>query len=179
MGIVYASRSFKNPCKERITGIDLTLELAALAERKKFTIYLLGAAPGIGEEVAIRLKMRYPKIKIVGIYAGSPQKEDEENILGRINKTKPDLLLVAFGAPKQDKWIAHNLKKMHLSIAIGVGGTFDFIAEKVKRAPLWMQKSGLEWFFRLILEPGRWHRQLALPYFWLKIIRIKLFSKKS
>lgn len=146
---------------ERITGVDLTWELAKLAAEKGYKIFLLGAASGVAEKTAKRLKLLYPKLKIAGTYAGRP---DEPGILKRILKGKPDILLVAFGAPAQDKFI-YSLKTIYSDfglrisdlpkIAMGVGGTFDYISGMAPRAPKWMRDLGLEWLYRLILQPSR------------------------
>lgn len=137
---------------ERITGVDLTWEIAKLASQKGYRLYLLGATPGVGLKAAKRLKLLYPKLKIVGCYAGKP---DEPGIINKINNSKADILLVAFGAPKQDKFIFRNSNKLKVKIAMGVGGTFDYIAGVVPRAPVWMRKLGLEWLYRLIKQPSR------------------------
>ncbi|MFA6493259.1 MAG: WecB/TagA/CpsF family glycosyltransferase [Patescibacteria group bacterium] len=137
---------------ERLTGVDLTWELAKLASQKGYSIYLLGAASGIAEKTAKRLKLLYPALKITGTYAGTPE---EKGIIEKINNSKADILLVAFGAPKQDKFIYHNRTKLKVKLAMGVGGTFDYISETVPRAPLFLRQIGLEWLYRLVKQPKR------------------------
>jgi N-acetylglucosaminyldiphosphoundecaprenol N-acetyl-beta-D-mannosaminyltransferase len=159
----------------RITGVDLTWELAKLASENNYSIYLLGAAEGVAEKAAQQLKSFYPKLRIAGTYAGTPY---EPGIVERINNSKADILLVAFGAPKQDKFIYHNKSKLKVKIAIGVGGTFDYIAGIVPRAPKTIRKLGLEWAYRLIKQPQRFNRIItATVRFPLAVLRTKLMSK--
>lgn len=157
---------------ERLTGVDLTWELAKLASQKGYPLYLLGATSGVAVKAAKRLKMLYPKLKIAGCYAGTP---DDNEIINRINNSKADILLVAFGAPKQDKFIYKNRDKLRVKIAIGVGGTFDYISGKMPRAPEWLRNLGLEWFYRLIKQPSRFGRILnAVVVFPLRVLVYRL-----
>jgi N-acetylglucosaminyldiphosphoundecaprenol N-acetyl-beta-D-mannosaminyltransferase len=118
------------------------------------------------------LSSKYPNLQIVGTYSGSPAVEEEDEIVALVKQAGPDILFVAYGAPQQDKWIARNLEKLGVPLAMGVGGTLDFIAGVAVRAPRWVQRLGLEWLHRLCREPWRWRRMLALPRFvWLVILR--------
>lgn len=137
---------------ERITGMDLTWELAKLAAENGYSIYFLGAKPGVAALAAKRIKLIYPNLKIAGSYCGSPH---EEGIVGKINDANPDILLVAFGAPKQEKFIFAYKNELKVKVAVGVGGTFDYISGNVKRAPRWMRSLGLEWLYRLFRQPSR------------------------
>ncbi|MFA4996276.1 MAG: WecB/TagA/CpsF family glycosyltransferase [Patescibacteria group bacterium] len=160
---------FKNPLEERVTGADFTRKIAKFAANNKLRMFLLGGAPTVAERTALQLQTEIPGLKISGVYSGKA--EETNQMLEAINKSRTDILLVAFGAPKQEKWLAENLNKTKCKIGIGVGGSFDFIAGVKKRAPKWMQKSGLEWLYRLIKEPIRIKRQMALPKFlWLILI---------
>lgn len=179
IGVVWASKLIGKPLSERVTGVDTVNELARVASENGWSIYFLGAAPGVAEKAALKLLEKYPSLKIAGTYSGSPHPSEEEFICNKINNTKTEILLVAYGSPNQDLWIARNISKLNIKIAIGVGGTFDFIAGVAKRAPLWMQKIGLEWFYRLIREPYRWRRMLALPKFALKVIYNKIKNLKN
>ncbi|MFH0769811.1 MAG: WecB/TagA/CpsF family glycosyltransferase [Candidatus Peregrinibacteria bacterium] len=157
-GIVLMSRLRGQPLPGRVSGVDVSSELLRSLTREH-PVFLLGAAPGIAEKVALRMQQENPNLKIVGVYAGSPREEDSQVILAMIRASAPHLLLVAFGAPLQDLWISRHIKEMpSVRIAMGVGGTFDFLAGVRKRAPAWMQKSGLEWLFRLLREPRRIRR---------------------
>jgi N-acetylglucosaminyldiphosphoundecaprenol N-acetyl-beta-D-mannosaminyltransferase len=165
IGIVWAARILGTPLRERVAGVDTVNQFAAIAARKGFRIFLLGAAPGVAEQVAERLERENPGLKIAGKYAGSPYPSEEDDICDRILKARPDVLLVAYGPPRQDLWISRTMDRLRIPVAIGVGGTFDFIAGVIPRAPSWMQKAGLEWLFRLMQEPRRWKRMLTLPRF--------------
>lgn len=170
IGIVLASRLRGTRLRERVTGIDVVKQFAATAARRGFRMYLLGAAPGIAEIAASNLIAEFPGLQIVGTYAGSPDLDEEDAICARIRAAKPDILLVAYGSPRQDLWISRNLGKLQVPVAIGVGGTFDFLAGIAIRAPRWMQKLGIEWAHRLFREPHRWRRMLALPRYALAVI---------
>jgi N-acetylglucosaminyldiphosphoundecaprenol N-acetyl-beta-D-mannosaminyltransferase len=111
-----------------------------------------------------------PQIQIVGTYAGSPAPDEEAAIVQRVNASGADILLVAYGAPQQDKWIARNLPRLQVKMAMGVGGALDFIAGVIPRAPAWMQKYGIEWLYRLYRQPWRIRRMLRLPYFVLLVL---------
>ncbi len=153
-GIIWASRFIHTPLPERVTGTDLMVSLC----RKVLPdtpIFLLGAADGVAEMVKNRLTAKR-NIDIVGTYSGSARPHDDKKLQKIINLAKPDLLFVAFGAPKQELWISRNLPHLHsVKVAMGVGGAFDFIAGVRKRAPLWMRKTGLEWLYRLFQQPKR------------------------
>ncbi len=167
--IPIAPRFFNNPIRERIAGADFIRTIAKFAADQRLRVFLLGGAPTVAERTALQLQTEIPDLKISGVHSGKADETSE--IIGAINKSRSDILLVAFGAPKQEKWLAENLKKTKCKIGIGLGGSFDFVAGVRKRAPKWMQKSGLEWLFRLYSEPSRIKRQLALPKFiWLILI---------
>jgi N-acetylglucosaminyldiphosphoundecaprenol N-acetyl-beta-D-mannosaminyltransferase len=160
---------------ERVAGSELVYHLAGLAAEKAIPIFLLGAAPGVADAAAAVLKNHYPTLIIAGTYAGSPDPAENDAIVQRINDSAAALLFVAYGAPKQDKWIARNRENLTtVRAAIGVGGAFDFITGRSVRAPQWMQKLGIEWPHRLYHEPWRWRRMLALPQFALRIIAARL-----
>ena len=170
VGLLWAARYLGQPLPERVTGSDGVPKIAERAAREGWRLYLLGAAPGIAEKAAKVLQMRYPGLQIAGLYSGSPAPEEEDAIVERVNASDADILFVAYGAPNQDKWIARNLPRLQVSMAMGVGGTFDFIAGIVPRAPLWMQRAGLEWLFRLYLQPRRIGRMMRLPRFVLAVL---------
>ncbi|MBI4235729.1 WecB/TagA/CpsF family glycosyltransferase [Candidatus Peregrinibacteria bacterium] len=141
---------------ERVTGVDLMNEICKASTKGKYKIFLLGAGENVVEKLKKKLETKNPGINISGIYRGTPDLADEKEIIRRINTSAADILFVAFGSPKQEVWISRNLKYLKsVKLAIGVGGSFDFISGNKKRAPLWMQKTGLEWLFRLIREPKR------------------------
>lgn len=175
IGLQWAAKFLHLPIGERITGVDLTWEIAKLAAEGGYSIYLLGAKEGIAAQVAQKLKIIYPNLTIAGVYAGSPE---EEGIAAKINQTKADILLVAFGAPKQEKFIFQNRHKLTVKLAMGVGGTFDYIAGTVSRAPKWMRVIGLEWLYRLICQPKRFGRIItATIIFPLAVLRSKYTNR--
>lgn len=171
IGVVWAAKRLGHPVRERVAGSDLVGLITDRAQQAGWRIFLLGAAEGVAAQAAIKLKERYPQANIVGAYAGSPRMEDDADIAARIRSAEANVLLVAYGAPKQDKWIARNLEHTGVSVAMGIGGSLDFIVGTQKRAPRWMQRVGLEWLYRLIREPWRWRRQLALPRFVWQVLR--------
>lgn len=140
---------------DRITGVDLTWEIAKIAAEKGYSIYLLGGKKGVAEMTAQRLRYLYRNLKIAGTYAGNPE---EEGLVQKIIDSKADILLVAFGAPKQDKFIFQHKKELKVKVAMGVGGTFDYICGAIPRAPKFMRYLGLEWLYRLIRQPSRFGR---------------------
>ncbi len=173
IGVVWAARRLGHPLRERVAGSDLVGLIADRAQATGWRIFLLGAAEGVAERAAMILRECYPQANIVGAYAGSPRPEDEADIAARVRSADTDVLLVAYGAPKQDKWIDRNIQGIGAAVAIGIGGSLDFIVGKQKRAPHWIQRIGLEWLYRLIREPWRWRRQLALPRFAWAVLRHK------
>lgn len=164
-GVVWATRYLRLPAPERVTGTDMLPELARLCAQKGYRLYLLGAAPGVAEMAAERLQTLAPGLQIAGTYAGSPDPSEEDAIIERIRSAQADVLCVAYGAPAQELWIGRNLTRLHVAVAMGVGGAFDFLSGRQVRAPRLMQRAGLEWLYRLYREPRRWRRMLALPKF--------------
>jgi N-acetylglucosaminyldiphosphoundecaprenol N-acetyl-beta-D-mannosaminyltransferase len=165
IGIVWAARLRGVHLRERVAGSDLVPRLAEEAAHRGWRLFFLGAAPGVAETTARILAERCPGLQIAGCYAGSPSPEKEAEIANRILRSRADLLFVAYGAPQQDLWLSRNLAASGAAVGIGVGGSFDFISGISHRAPRWVQHVGLEWLYRLIREPKRWRRQLALPRF--------------
>jgi N-acetylglucosaminyldiphosphoundecaprenol N-acetyl-beta-D-mannosaminyltransferase len=171
VGLLWAARRLGHSLRERVAGSTLVVQIAARAAHSGWRLYFLGAAPGVAEKAAAILQTHYPGLVVAGTFAGSPALDKEETIIGRVLAAKPDVLLVAYGAPVQDVWIARNRSRLQVPVAIGVGGSLDFIAGVTKRAPMWIQRIGLEWLYRLIHEPWRWRRQLALPRFVWQVLR--------
>jgi len=176
IGLVKAARFLKTiPLPERVPGSDLVKRLAELSHKKGYRIYFLGAREGVALKAIEQLRVDYPSLNVAGYYAGSPAIGENEAIVQRILLAHPDILLVAYGAPKQDKWIIRNLGRLQIPVCIGVGGSFDFLAGTVKRAPVWMQKLNLEWLHRLLMQPWRWRRiwNAVGVFSWL-VLRSKL-----
>ena len=165
VGLMLAGRWLGRPLQERVTGSDGIYRLAAHCARRGYRPFFLGAAPGVAEIVAERLASANPGLEVVGAYAGSPRAEDTDDAIARVRAAAPDLLLVAYGVPAEERWIAQNRDRLGVPVMIGVGGAFDFVAGVARRAPVWMRRVGLEWLHRLLQEPWRWRRQGALPRF--------------
>ena len=175
IGVVIASKIVKSPLPERVAGYDLVQSTMKEAVKEGYKYYFFGSKPGISEAAAEKMRETYPGIQIVGTRNGYFKPEDEAEIIEEINASSANILLVALGAPKQEKWIEANKHLMpNVRVAIGVGGSLDVMSGNVKRAPKIFQKLGLEWFYRLLKEPTRFKRMLVLPDFLLKVI----FSKK-
>ncbi len=171
VGLLWAARRLGHPLPERVTGSDSVPMIAAEAARRGWRVYLLGAAPGVAERTAAILEARNPGLRIAGYFPGSPRDEDADDIIARIQATRPDVLFVAFGAPAQDLWIAHYRDRLGVPVMMGIGGAFDHITGVRKRAPEWVQRVNLEWLYRLVTQPWRWRRQLALPRFAWRVWR--------
>lgn len=168
MPIVWASRLMGAKLKERVSGIDLIPQLAELASRRGYGIYLLGASERSSRGAAEALKECFPDLRIVGRYSPpltALEEMDHEAILSRIERAQPDILLVAMGHPKQEKWLAMHRQRLKVPVCMGVGASLDFLAGEFARAPMWMQSAGLEWLYRAAQEPRRLaQRYLADAY---------------
>jgi len=160
--LLWISRLLGNALSERVAGADLVPSLIEVAARKKYRLFLLGATTESSNQAVCRLQRRYPELVIAGHYSppfNQLLEMDHDDIRSRIMATEPDLLFVSFGCPKQEKWVAMNYRRLGVPVTAGVGATIDFLAGTVMRAPLWMQKSGTEWMFRLAQEPRRLFRR--------------------
>jgi N-acetylglucosaminyldiphosphoundecaprenol N-acetyl-beta-D-mannosaminyltransferase len=173
-GVSLAARWLRCPLRERVTGSDSIYRLSSHCAARSYRPYYLGAAPGVADSVAAQLAAANTGLQVAGSYAGSPRVEDEDEIIARVHAARPDLLFVAYGVPAEEKWIARNRERLGVPVLIGVGGSFDFVAGVTKRAPAWMRRLGLEWLHRLVREPWRWRRQLALPRFVALVIGQRL-----
>lgn len=161
MSVVWASRLLGQPLPERVTGIDMFERLVEHAARRGLSIYLLGAREQSVRGVIDRFTAKYPDLRVAGYRNGYFDAEESEKIAGEINNSGADLLFVAMGSPAQEYWISANLAHTGVRFALGVGGSFDHLSGHARRAPLWMRRAGLEWFYRLLSEPRRlWRRYL-------------------
>ena len=159
-GLLWAAKWKKQRLPQRVTGVDTVQSLCKKLDAQH-PIFLLGGAEGIAEQAASTLMQQNPTLIVCGLYSGSPKDEEADTIINMINACQPHLLLVAYGAPQQDFWIAKHLSRMpSVKVAMGVGGTLDFLAGKVQRAPKLMQSLHIEWLWRLVKEPKRWKRIL-------------------
>ena len=169
------------PLKERVAGSDLFWELAQLSHERGVTLYFLGGAPGAAEKAAEKARERFPDVQIVGCHcpprATFESEETQKEIREKILQASPDVLLVGFGAPKQEKWILANRDALGVPVSVGVGGTFEMAGGFVKRAPRWVQRTGLEWAFRLVQDPMRLYRRYFchdLPFLAKTALRMAL-----
>lgn len=175
-GTVWAGRKLGYEVPERVAGYDLFLNLMTEAAQKKLKVFFFGSAPGVAEEAKQKCEMLYPGVSIVGCRDGYFKEEDNLAIVEEINNSGADLLFVALGAPKQEKWLAKFQDILKPSLLMGIGGSFDVVAGKMERAPKWMQDASLEWLFRLYKQPSRLGRMLVLPKFVIKVLRIKSYK---
>lgn len=164
--ILWAARFLGTPLKEKVSGSDLVPRVCELANQKGYKLFFLGGRPGAADAAKVVLGKTLFNLKGVGTYAPPFGFENDERelkkIVQMIKEAKPDILFVGLGAPKQENWIRKYYQELGVPMSMGVGVTFEFIAGIVKRAPKWMQKAGLEWFWRLCMEPGRlWKRYLV------------------
>jgi N-acetylglucosaminyldiphosphoundecaprenol N-acetyl-beta-D-mannosaminyltransferase len=172
VGLLFAARWLGRRLPERVAGSDLIYRIAERAAQRGWRIYFLGAAEGVAARAAEKLRGMYPGLKVAGTFVGSPGPEEEEAIVARVRAAQPDILLAAYGAPQQDKWIARNKERLGVPVSIGVGGAFDFVAGEARRAPMWIQRWGLEWLHRLWRQPRRARRIFtAVVLFPLAVLR--------
>lgn len=178
-GIIMGQKMTKGKVsEERIATTDLFIELLNHSNQHK--VYLLGGRKGTAEKVIENMKDKYPKVNFVGSYHGFFDKSKSECVINDINEKKPDILFIGFGCPSQEKWVNDNFEDILATNFVTCGGLFDYYSDNVKRAPLWVQKAGLEWFFRFLQEPRRLFKRYFFgnTIFLLKIIRLKMNGKK-
>lgn len=180
MPLVWAAKFLGTPLYEKVSGSDLFIKLCEIASRRKFRLFFLGGSPGDAEKAKEVLVRQNPGLLVEGVYCppfGFEKDEQErKKIVELIKAANPDILFVGLGAPKQEKWIYEHYQKTRVPVSIGIGISFSFAAGTIKRAPVWMQKVGLEWLWRLIMEPRRlWKRYLVddMMFFWL-VLKQKL-----
>lgn len=169
VGVVIASKLKKGEIKERITGIDMMLQLCQLGNDHGKKVFLYGGKPGVADQAKQKLLEQFPKLQVVGTING--YEKDQQSIIEGINRSQPDILFVALGSPAQENWITKHMDELYPVIYQGVGGSYDVISGSIKRAPVMFQKLGVEWLYRLVLEPSRLRRQVNLPKFLLKVLK--------
>lgn len=170
-GILWATKRNGEPIPAKVSGVDLAARCVALSAEKGWRIFFFGAAPGVAEEATARMLARYPGAHLVGHRNGFFKAEDEPAIVEEIRAAKPDILLVALGIPRQEKFIFQNKAALGVPVCIGVGGTLDVFSGTVKRAPVWMQNTGLEWLYRVASNPKKISKVKMLPRFALMTLR--------
>lgn len=179
--LVWISKLFGTPVKEKISGSDLVPQVCKMSADKGYTMFLLGGKDGVAEQAKVKLEHQYPEIKIVGTYAPTFGFERNQEELNKINymisEANPDILVTCFGCPKQEKFIYENIDKYNAKVSICAGATIDFLAGNVKRAPQWMSNCGLEWFYRFTQEPKRLFKRYFIDD--MKIFEILLKYKNG
>jgi N-acetylglucosaminyldiphosphoundecaprenol N-acetyl-beta-D-mannosaminyltransferase len=170
IGVVLASRLLGRPAPERVAGYDLMLKCLKQAARQNVPVFFLGARPEVLREAVAAAAIRFPGLRVAGSRDGYFQEEEEEGIANLVSSRQPGLLLVAMGVPKQEKWISRFRNMLPPCVVIGVGGSFDVLSGKARRAPHWVQRAGLEWLYRIAREPSRLKRAVDLPLFLLAVL---------
>lgn len=176
IGLIHASRIHHLGLTSRVPGIELMDRILKYSHTTRLSVYFFGGKPGTAETAAQKILEKYPNIIVKGTQSGYFTPDEESKIIDSINEAKPDILFVALGAPKQEKWIASHKKILNANIIMGVGGSLDVYAGNVKRAPVLFQKLGVEWLYRLLKEPSRIGRMMALPKFMIKVITSRNIS---
>lgn len=181
IGVVLASKIIGKPLCGRTAGYDLMERILDMASRRNLSVFLLGGKPKVADEASANIKVRFLGIKIAGTHHGYFNDSEEKVIVDMINKSNADILLVAMGAPRQEFFMSKNRLGLRCSIAMGVGGSLDVLAGRVRRAPVIMQKAGLEWLYRLLTQPSRIKRMSVLPLFLIKVMLNKFgqFGRKA
>ncbi len=174
IGVVWASRWLEKCDVSRVPGADLMQEICALSAKKGYRVFFFGSSEETNRGAAEEIEKRYPGIRIAGRQNGYLPEDQMPDLIERINASKADILFVALGSPKQEQWMDTYLTGLDVRLCQGIGGTLDTIIGTVRRAPLFMQKLNLEWFFRLLCQPGRIWRQRVLVFFVLEVIRARM-----
>jgi len=172
IGVIFAVKFLHRDKVTRITGIDLMELLLGKAEKRKRRIYIFGARPEINKTAVKEIKKKFPMLMMVGSSHGYVH--EDESLIEDISSAKPDILFVGLGSPKQEKWISKHKHLLKVKLCMGIGGSLDVIAGRITRAPYFFRTLGLEWFYRLIREPNRIRRQLALPQFFFELLKENL-----
>ena len=171
-GLLLAARLLGRPLREQVRGTDLCYLLMEECVRRHWRLFLLGAAPGVAEEAAQRLRRRYPGLIVSGTFAGDGSPAGDDETRGAVRATgRSDVLFVCYGANKQERWIDRNLAQLDVGLALGVGGVLDFFSGRVRRAPYFVRRLGVDWLWRAALQPSRLKRQAdTIPLFlWLAL----------
>lgn len=169
-GVVLASKILRRSVPEKVSGVDLIREVFKAPGQKDLRCFLFGSKPGVAEEAAVKIIADYPGVIIAGCRNGYFTADQDEEIVNTINDAHADILLVALGAPKQEKWIFDHKEKLNVKVCIGVGGTIDVLSGRVRMAPDFFRRHSLEWLYRLYKEPRRARRMLDLPRFMIRVI---------
>jgi N-acetylglucosaminyldiphosphoundecaprenol N-acetyl-beta-D-mannosaminyltransferase len=174
--LAFNPAAVRGPLKQNMAGVDLTWEMLAALDKISASIFLLGGTDAELRGTRERIEARFPRLRIAGAHTGHFDLRGPQNdvVVAEINAATPQALLVAMGFPLQERWIAANLSRLNVNVAIAEGGSFSFISGATRRAPAWMRRAGLEWLFRLLRQPSRLRRQMALPHFVWLVVRSRL-----
>jgi N-acetylglucosaminyldiphosphoundecaprenol N-acetyl-beta-D-mannosaminyltransferase len=171
VGVVWAARRLRQPLPARVSGVDFVQAVAARGAAEGWRFFFLGAEPGVADEAGAALARAFPGFRLAGTLAGSPDPADDPATTRAVQASGAQVLFVAYGAAAEEEWLARNLAHTGALVGMGVGGAFDFISGRAHRAPPFMREHGLEWLHRLLKEPWRWRRMLALPRFVIQVVR--------
>lgn len=175
VGVLLGAKLLKTPLKEKVTGVDFAAGLLPILETEGKKLYLLGSKPGVAELAAKNMLARCPKLQICGMADG--YFKDEGPVVEKINAAAPDVLFVCLGSPKQERFMKAHQQELDVKLMIGLGGSLDAFAGTVKRAPAWVSRIGMEWFYRLCKEPKRFKRMLRLPKFVFAVLGKRIRGK--
>ncbi len=180
IGMVLGARFLHGAHLSRVPGCEFMQELCAVSEKRGYRIFIYGGREEVSRKAVDVLRKRLPNIQIVGRCNGYLPPEKMDDLVDQINATRAEILFLALGSPNQEKWfVTYGARLEHVRVCQGIGGTLDVISGNVKRAPKFFCNLGLEWFYRLCAEPGRWRRQLVLPVFVWRLLVAKMHSKKN
>lgn len=178
-GILLGARKLGTPLPARVSGVDLAYRICQMAAEEGFSVFLLGAEPGVAEAAARKLQEAIPGLSVAGTYHGYFTPDEEPAVIARVRESGAKALLVAMGIPRQEKWIHAHLADLGVSVAIGVGGTLDVFSGRIKRAPLWMRRHGLEWVYRLARDPSKISKVASLPRFVWLVLKTKTTGSRA
>ncbi|MDI3316776.1 MAG: WecB/TagA/CpsF family glycosyltransferase [Bacillota bacterium] len=173
VGVLWAAGRLGHPLRERVTGVDLLERLLAEGAAEGLRLFLLGGAPQVAEQAARTIERRYPGVRVVGTHHGYFEADEESYVLDTIRALQPQLLVAGMGMGRDPRWLVAHREETGAAVGMGVGGALDVLAGVTRRAPAWMIRARLEWLYRLVRQPSRWRRQLALPRFVLAVERAR------
>lgn len=175
-GILKGAAMLGTPLESRVSGVDIAREMCRLSAEDGFSVFFLGAEPGVAEQAVENLGRQFPGMHVAGIHHGYFKPDQDAEIAAKVKESGAQALLVAMGIPRQEKFIQKYMGEMGICVAMGVGGSFDVFAGKVKRAPVWFQKHGLEWAYRLVQDPSKMSKVKSLPRFAILVLKEKFCS---
>jgi len=176
-GIIKAAAMLGTPLKAKVSGVEIAREMCGMSAKEGFSIYFLGAEPGVAEQAVENLSRDYPGLKVAGVHHGYFGPDKDPEVVELVKASGAQALLVAMGIPRQEKFIRNNMDKLGICVAMGVGGSFDVFSGRVRRAPVWFQKHGLEWLYRLAQNPKKISKVFSLPKFLALVMKEKVFHR--